>query len=180
MTFKGRPAAILIALSLSLASPALAGEPRPAKDGAPVRVYTNEDLERVRPFRGETGVYSVPAFAPGASEPERNGRQKSIDSEARGRGEAYWRREAERVRQRIDGLRERAEAVRERIRARQESRWRSRLSARRSSSSGVSSLSDPDAALHAQLAAIERRIRKLEEDLADRARRDYALPGWLR
>ena len=50
-----------------LAGPAIAG----ATEGKPaVPVYTNEDLERVHPFRDETGVASVPAFPPG----ERPGR----------------------------------------------------------------------------------------------------------
>jgi hypothetical protein len=46
----------------------------------------------------------------------------------------------------------------------------------------AASLSGPGSSgrLHARLAALERRMRELEEELADRARRDGALPGWLR
>jgi homoserine kinase len=34
--------------------------------------------------------------------------------------------------------------------------------------------------LQARLASLEQRMREIEEDLAERARRDGALPGWLR
>ena len=47
---------------------------------------------------------------------------------------------------------------------------------RRTSKSGPSS----EATLRTKLGALERRMRQIEDDLADRARRDGALPGWLR
>jgi len=50
------------------------------------------------------------------------------------------------------------------------------LTRRRGGSSGSGS----EATLRAKLLALERRMRQLEEDLADRARREGALPGWLR
>jgi hypothetical protein len=138
--------------------------PRPA-----VRVYTNADLERVRPLRAETGVDSVPAAAPGtaSSQPERG--------LPRGRGEAYWRREASRTRQKLSALGEQRESLRARI-AEQEGDARRFLRRRSAGLDSSSSL----ATLQARLAAVERRIREIEDDLFERARRDGALPGWLR
>jgi len=138
--------------------------PRPA-----VRVYTNADLERVRPFRDETGVGSVPAVPPGAaaSHPERE--------RPRGRGEDYWRKEAGRTRLKLQALAEQREALRARI-AEQESDTRRFLRRGPAAASPAASL----IALQSRLAALERRLRETEDDLLDRARRDGALPGWLR
>ena len=53
--FRFRP--ILAVLAVLLVGPSLrADEPR-------VPTYTNDDLARVAPLAGETGVQSVPAFA---------------------------------------------------------------------------------------------------------------------
>ena len=38
----------------------------------------------------------------------------------------------------------------------------------------------PAATLRARLVALGRRMRQMEEDLSERARRERALPGWLR
>ena len=135
----------------------------------PVRLYTNEDLDRVRPFRDETGVLSVPAVAAGerdASPPAREGRKA--------RGEAYWRREAEKVRDRVQAMEAQAAELRAQIAERAEEASR-QARGRRSSGGGGSS-----AAQRAKLASLERRMRQIEENLAERARREGALPGWLR
>lgn len=136
----------------------------------PARLYTNADLERVHPFVAETGVTSIPAAADGggrALETEVGPRRPAR------RGEAYWRAEAARVHERVRALEERAAALRGRIaeRAREPE-----VFGRRRSSSGGSGT----ASLQASLAAVERRILKTEDDLEERARRDGALPGWLR
>ena len=134
------------------------------------RVYTNADLERVHPFVSETGVSSlpaVPAGAPPAAERE---------PEARGQGEAYWRREAAAVRERLRALEERAAGLRARVAERERAANDSVYGNRKRSSSG----SDSIASLRASLAAVERRIAKTQDDLEERARRDGALPGWLR
>ena len=138
--------------------------PRP-----PVRVYTNEDLDRVHPFADQTGVRSVPAETPAAAPalPEPAGRRA-------GRGESHWRREAERVRERVRALEAQAGELRARIAERAEEAGRVLGRRRRSSPDGS------DATLRARLAGLERRIRQEEEDLSERARRDGALPGWLR
>jgi hypothetical protein len=142
---------------------------RPARP--PVRVYTNADLERVHPFAAETGVRSVPAVEPG----ERQPRRERSEPAARGRGEAYWRQQATAVRERVRALEERAAGLRARIAERERERASTVYGSRRRGSAGGS----PDA-LRASLAALERRIRATQDDLEERARRDGALPGWLR
>jgi hypothetical protein len=152
----------------------------PADDGpAPVprpaaRVYTNADLDRVRPFRDQTGVRSVPAAMPDPPTPPTSGRARARPA-TRGRGEDYWRREAERVRDRVRALEAKAAELRAQIAERTEEAGRA-LSRGRRGSSGAGST----AVLRARLAGLEARMRQMEEDLSDRARRDWALPGWLR
>ena len=155
---------------LALACAAAAGAedaPRPA-DRKPPRVYTNADLDRVHPLAGQTGGSSTPASAP--DEPE----AAEPEPRSRGRGEKYWREEAARVRERLRSLEERAAGVRARIAE------RSRETPVYGSRSGSSSKSSGVASLNASLTALERRIRSTRDDLEERARRDGALPGWLR
>jgi hypothetical protein len=157
---------IAVLLGLQAASAPAAGAP-----GEPpsVRVYTNEDLERVHPLREETGVTSVP---PDPDEPEPDSGFAPRRGTSRSRGEDYWRREAGRVRRRVETLAARAEALRSTLAQREDER-RHTLGRRRSS--GAS-----DATLRSRLATIERQMRRLEDDLRERARREGALPGWLR
>jgi hypothetical protein len=164
-------------LGLSAALVPLTGgaEDTAAARRPPIRVYTNEDLDRVRPYRDETGVRSVPAF----SGSERPSATRAGDDRPRPRGEAYWREQARRVRERISALDEKADELRARIAAAEEERRHVARSSGGSRGRGSSSaFSDPSA--KARLASIEKRMRALEDDLADRARRDNALPGWLR
>jgi hypothetical protein len=129
----------------------------------PVRVYTNEDLERISPYRAETGVLNEPA----ASAPHAAGDEAT--------DEAYWKREAARVRDRVAALRERADDIRRQMREAEEAfrsePWTSR---------GPRRAAPKTAPREAQLAAIEKKIAALETDLADRARAARALPGWIR
>ena len=148
--------------------------PKPARH--PVRVYTNEDLERVHPFRSETGGDSVPAFVPAAAALRES--RAGTRGAARAHGEEYWRREAEKTRDRMRTLVDQAETLRARIAAHEEAQSRSQRSGRRGSSATTGS--DTTAALRGRLVVLERRMRELEEQLADRARREGALPGWLR
>ncbi len=157
-------------LSLLLAAAVEAGAdeaPRPAAR-PPARVYTNADLDRVHPFAAETGVSSVPAVTPGDAPPA-----ESPEAPRRGRGEDYWRSEATRVRERLRALEERAAQLRARISERAKE---SEVFGRRRASSGSTSVTS----LRASLAAVERRAQKTQDDLEERARRDGALPGWLR
>ena len=154
------------------AHPATADEDPPSAKRPPVRVYTNEDLDRVHPFRDQTGVRSVPAVPQG----ERTAPERA--EKARGRGEDYWRREAARVRQRLGALRAQAAEVRASI-AEQADEAAHFLTRRHRSSASLSG-DGSGTRLRSRLAALERRISEMEEDLAERARRDGALPGWLR
>jgi hypothetical protein len=142
----------------------------------PARLYTNEDLDRVRPFRDQTGVRSVPAVA---LEPSTEGRARerpgSPPADARGRGEEYWRGEAERVRDRVRAMETQADELRLQIAERAEEAGRQLTRGRRGSAGAGSA-----AALRARLVALERRMRQMEVDLSERARRARALPGWLR
>jgi septal ring factor EnvC (AmiA/AmiB activator) len=159
------PARLGLSAALCLAAPVPARsqeeKPRP-----PVRVYTNEDLERVHPLRDETGVASVPAEAlPDPPAPERPSR--------RARGEEYWRREAQRVRDRVRAIEAQAAALRSQA---EELRWQRRHLTRRETAAAASA----ETRLESRIATLERRARRLEDELAERARRAGALPGWLR
>jgi hypothetical protein len=171
-----RALGLLAAVGLATARLATAGpadETPPPR--APARVYTNEDLDRVHPFAHETGVRSVPAVPAGEG-----GAAPAPREPKRGRGEDFWRNEARRVRERLADLAAQRDALRAEITER-ESERRSTLRPSRGGRSAASlSAGSPDARLHARLASLERRMRDLEDDLLERARREGALPGWLR
>jgi hypothetical protein len=153
------------------AGAAASGRGEAAEGSPPGRVYTNEDLARVAPLRGQTGVDSVPTEAgtTAASASRRRG-QPGDRAEERGggRGESYWRRESERVQERVRALRRQADDLRRRTdEIRREP--------------GVLPLHDPRMReLRRQIESLEARIREMEGDLEDRARRAGAPPGWLR
>jgi hypothetical protein len=150
-----RPAVLLLSLCLPLFA-AVAAHPETKK---PVPVYTNDDLDRVAPFRDQTGGMSTPALRPAPLPRE---------AKPAGRGEEYWRREADRVRERVEPLRDRARALRERIEERRKK-------------PDVRPYSDPQIeAWQRQAGEVDERIRDLESRFEDRARREGALPGWLR
>lgn len=153
---------LVLSPSATLALQEPAATPRP-----PVRVYTNADLDRVHPFATQTGVSSVPAVVAEAVPARRDFESR------RSKGEEHWRAEAERVRERLRALEERAAELRARIAERAS---QSESFGRRRASAGKASV----ASLEASLAAVERRARLAQEDLEERARRDGALPGWLR
>jgi hypothetical protein len=157
------PTFLLAVLCLACAA---AETPHSRKPPAPL--YTNDDLERVAPRRGDTGVLSTAAPAPSpAAAPPR--------TQAEARGENYWRGEAERLRERLLPLRERAEDLRIEL---EELDRRPPSRARAGSHRGAQEARKE--ALRARLAALERRMREMEDALLDRARRERALPGWLR
>jgi hypothetical protein len=118
----------------------------------------------------------VPAAAPATR--ERDSRPAAGGGASRTRGEEYWRHEAVKLRDRMRTLVDQAETLRARIAAREDQERRASRQGRRGSSAATAV--DPKATLRAQLANVERRMRELEDDLADRARREGALPGWLR
>ena len=152
----------------------LAAGAAPSEEKKPVPVYTNEDLDRISPHRDETGVNSqvtVPVTRPAAARGADDGRV---------RAEAYWRKQAESLHVRLQRARERIDDLRARIaekeaKAGEESfRSRSRRGPSRASSDA------PLEAMRRQLAATEARVRDEETRFEERARREGALPGWLR
>ena len=83
----GLPALLLVSSAALLPWPvsaARAEEPPAAAGRKPARVYTNDDLDRVRRFRDETGVRSVPAVPAGERPTVR-----AADERPRSRGEDY-------------------------------------------------------------------------------------------
>jgi DNA repair exonuclease SbcCD ATPase subunit len=114
----------------------------------------------VSPLRDQTGG----GMAADTAAAERS----AAPDKARGKDEAYWRREWERLRERVQPLRDRAEDLRTQIEERRRV-------------PGVRPYSDARVeSLQRRLAALEARIRDAEDRLHERARRAGALPGWLR
>jgi hypothetical protein len=160
---------VCLLASLTLGRP---GESEEKKQGP---TYTNEDLERVRPFREQTGVASTPG--PG-TETERAGtprKELGGDGAAAGRkrrsaesDEEKWRYQAERFRAKLQPLRDKADDLRLQIEERRQK-------------PGVRPYSDPRiVADQRRLRILEQRIRDSEATFEDRARRQGALPGWIR
>lgn len=144
--------------------------PAGSEEKKEVPVYTNQDLEAVRPYRDETGVASTPAV------PEREragtarqGRRAGATARTADRtAEEEWRRSAERLREKLQGPRDKADELRRQIEERRRQ-------------PGVLPYSDPQiVAAQRRLELIERRIREAESNFEDRARRNGALPGWIR
>jgi hypothetical protein len=169
-----------LGLSLDGGVWAATAAPSDAKQPAPkpkARVYTNDDLDRIHPYAGQTGGGSTAATAADVeSEAEAEPRARG----AKTSGEAYWRAEAARVEERVRALEERAAALRARIAeetAKARERGRDVVYGRRRRASPPARSTAP---LEASLAALERRIREVRDDLEERARRARALPGWLR
>jgi hypothetical protein len=152
-----RSAAFVLALACLAASSA------PASEKPAVRSYTNADLERIAPRRGETGVLSTPAVTPSDDPAPRAPSVPRHD-------ETYWRREAERLHDRLRSLRQRADEVRVKL----------AQPPRRTEGRRPSTASDPTPALKARLTALEAEIRDRQDRFDERARREGALPGWLR
>jgi hypothetical protein len=151
---------------------ALAGLPAIGEEGKPARLYTNEDLDRIAPRRGETGALSRPGPSPA---PRAAARESGETAGASTKGEAYWRREASRVRTQVRTLEEQASRVREQIEraANRPSTGKNRQGRPRESWAAEDNRSR-------RLREIEARARELESNLEDRARREGAPPGWLR
>jgi hypothetical protein len=143
---------------------------RAADDGrARARAYTNDDLERYAHLRTEEPG-DVPDEPTAVRPRPRAGARASAAPAAAAatRGEAYWRREAERTTETVRRLREQAADLAEKV-----------ADLRREP--GVMPYSDPRIVrLETRRRAIEERAREAESRLEERARRAGALPGWLR
>jgi hypothetical protein len=160
--------------SLGLRLLLLAAGAAPPEEKKPVPVYTNEDLDRISPHRDETGVNSQVTVPVARSAPMRGA------DDGRARSEAYWRKQAESLHVRLQRARERIDDLRARIAEKEAKaaddsfRSRSRRGPSRASSDA------PLEAMRRQLAAMEARVRDEETRFEERARREGALPGWLR
>ena len=126
----------------------------------------------MRPYRDQTGVASKPdPDAPGNEHGGIPRQDFGGDAPARkGRisAEEFWRAQAQRLREKLQDPRDRAEALREQIEERRRQ-------------PGVRPYSDPKVvSLQRRLEILERRIREAEANFEDRARRQGALPGWIR
>jgi hypothetical protein len=129
-----------------------------------VPAYDNDDLRRISPRRGETGVASEPAVAPAAA-------REPVP--ARAHGEEFWRAEAEKLREQLGRLRQQAAALRLRIESASSREAAARKRREPGASGGVETLRQ-------RLRLIEEDIREREARFEERARRERALPGWLR
>jgi hypothetical protein len=149
-----------------LASCALLRAADDAKGGA--RSYTNEDLERYAHLRTEEPAdVADDGPAPGRSRSRRAPRERAAAASTT-RGEAYWRREADRTNEVVGRLRDQSADLAEKV-----------ADLRREP--GVLPYSDPRIVrLEARRRVLEERARDAESRLEERARRAGALPGWLR
>lgn len=140
--------------------------------------FTNDDLDRIAPRRGETGVLSTPAFEP----PTAGTASRSTRGEDG--GERYWRAEAARVRASLVRLRAQADATRARLdkarRSARDAAFRAAQGGSKAKPAAGPGAGTRLAELESDLRALEQQIRAREEELEERARRAGALPGWLR
>ena len=153
-------------LGLSLLVLAL-GTAGAAEEKKPVPVYTNDDLDRVAPRRDETGVNSSGAPVMPATSPAGEAGDGSAKSEA------YWRREADKLRARQQRTRDRIDNLRSRVAA-VEGRSGPRSGEARARGAAQVEI------WRGYIAVLEGRLREEDGQFADRARRAGALPGWLR
>lgn len=159
---------------LALVRPCASDEKRP------VREYTNEDLSRVHPYSDQTGVTSTPAVTTTGETTggkTRQGRRagatagtgtRSVEEQWRRSAEEAWRLSAEKFRAKLQPLRDKADDLRRQIEERRQQ-------------PGVRPYTDPRiVADQRRLKVLEERIRDSEAAFEDRARRQGALPGWIR
>ncbi len=155
---------MLVCLSLGLVC-AARGE-----DKKPVPTFTNDDLARVAPYRGETGALSAPAATPAPA------RGASRSHAGAARGEEYWRREAEREESRLRPLRRRVTDLRLKI---DETRHQPVGGGGKNGRNAAVAAASLDS-LERELRARQDQIRDAELRFEERARHAGALPGWLR
>ena len=158
------PKKMLVCLSLGLACAAY------GEDKKPVPTFTNDDLARVAPYRGETGALSAPAVTPAAASAAARPHARAA------RGEEYWRREAEREESRLRPLRRRARDLRLKI----DEAWHKPVSGAGKSGRNAAAAATAVDPLERELRAVQDEIREAELRFEERARRAGALPGWLR
>ncbi len=158
--------------ALALASPSLTCPP-PSDHPPERRVFTNDDLDRMKPCRYQTGALSDVGTPPTDRPPAPKGRagRKGATPDpglATATAEADWRAQWRSVDQKARRLRQEAHQLR------QEASEASRDPKKRPTGRRSPSL------LTTRAAALEAEARELQDDFQERARRAGALPGWLR
>lgn len=153
-------------LTLSIALVALTAAPQtpdcslPPSAGSEPRVFTNADLDRMAACRYQTGAQSQVGAGPRAA--------PSSDRTGSGALEADWRARWRSVDQRARKLRQEARELRQEA-AEAPRDPKKKPTGRRSPSLLIS-----------RARSLEAEARDLEDEFQERARRQGALPGWLR
>ncbi len=158
-------------LAVALASPT--AQDCSLKVGTPSaqRVFTNKDLERMAACRHQAGAQSE--ARPQAPDPSERGRGRTAKATASGRdrsadAENDWRAQWRSIDQKARKLRR--EALELRKEAQESPRDpKKRVIGRRSPSMLIT-----------RAERLEAEARELEEEFQERARREGALPGWIR
>jgi hypothetical protein len=134
---------------------------RSAQAGKPARSFGDDDLER---YRRERAPQAVPV-TPSASWPQPAGAPRDLTRER-----VHWRKEAQQHQREVA----RIEANLRRL------QWR--LNEKRSKRRSREWLTEDPAIglLEDSIRALTEERRRLEERFRERARRDGALPGWIR
>jgi hypothetical protein len=166
----------LTTFALAIQAPALPAQDCSLAAGTPgsKRVFTNADLERMAACRYQTGVLSAVSDAvpesPGRTRPPRGPKSESpaSASELRDQAEAEWRAQWRSVDQKARKLRLEARELR------QEAALSPRDPKKRAAGRRSPSL------LIARAQSLEEQAREIEDEFAERARREGALPGWIR
>jgi hypothetical protein len=159
-------------LAIALASPGFDDCSLPPGSLTAGHVFTNADLERMSPCRYQTGAQSQPGTPP-VETPVRPGRQGSratAPGKPRLDGlEADWRRQWRSVDQKTRKLRREAHELRQEAGEVSRNPKRGNGGGRRSPSFLIT-----------RAEALEAEARELLEQFNARARREGALPGWIR
>ena len=156
---------VVIGTALLLAG----GAPHDGK--RPVPLYTNEDLARVSPRRGDGGPVPDPVSVPAAPE-ARPDRKEPVDET---KTERYWRARARKLEDKLEPLRDQLAEARAQLAEKREEARERRFAGKTKTGGGGG-----EARLGGRITRLEARIREAEARLADDARRAGALPGWLR
>ncbi len=164
-------------LILSIAAIALSAAPQPPDCSLPPssrkepRVYTNADLDRMAACRYQTGAQSevgAPAPETAARSAPRAGRASPSKESDPSAGAADWRARWRSVDQKARKLRREARELRQEA-AEAPRDPKKQPTGRRSPSLLIS-----------RAKRLEAESRELEDEFQERARRQGALPGWLR
>ena len=158
-------------LAIALASPASVDCSLKPDSATRQRVFTNADLERMSACRYQTGAQSEvgtkPPQTPSPSR-RRTTRDASPAEKRLDDPETDWRAQWRAVDQKARRLRQEADELRQEA-AQAPRDPKKRVVGRRA-----------PAVLATRAAALEAQARELEEQFEERARREGALPGWIR